>query len=128
MNNLVLALVGIIVTGGIAYLVYKNLKQVPIETEKVDKLTMGKIIEWFKGDEVKSEILKKPNLISVVLKGKEIENYMKNFEKENQGKLVLVGLLDNSKGELLKAKMFVCSSIDQEILDLFGEKDLLVLK
>ena len=120
--------VGIAVVGAGAYLLYRSSKAVSIKTEKVDKLTMSKVLQWFKSDEVKSELLKKPNLISVVLRGEELKKHAKNLKQEGQDTVILVGLFNNAKGEIEKGQLFICNSVDQELIDLFGDKDLIVLK
>ena len=107
----------------------------PVESiETIDVVEAKDIIAWFKQPK-NAEILKsdRDNNKAVVYKGEEALKLMKKILGNSKltsipkGKQVVLAVIFKGK-DIVDHKLFICDKLDEDVLKLFGNKDMIVLK
>lgn len=99
--------------------------QTEIEEQDIDILMFDNIVRWFKTKSIEEIIKSNKNYSATVLKGYEAKKY---FNKTTDKHIVVASVFDESKGDIVKAKVFKANKIDGKLREMFGDKDLIVLK
>ena len=122
MNSVVLiSVVLVVVVVIVAFMFFKNRKDCPFETIEQDTLTMKEVIEFFKQDEVLKILKENKNLLAVAIR--------KNLP-DNKMRLILT-LYDTTKEDVIEfpsAKAYIVKTLDSDLEQNFGDKEMIVLK
>lgn len=115
--------IGIAIVLGIATIVIRRLKAAAmeraIETRDVDILTFKDVISFFKQPDVLERLMSSPDLIAVAIKE----------TQENAGvKVILCAFNKRDDKVEFPFVQYKANSLDMELISVFGEKDMIVLK
>ena len=105
----------------VAFVFFKNRNNFPFETIEQDALTMKEVIEFFKQDEVLKILKENKNLLAVAIR--------KNLP-DNKIQLILT-LFDTTKEDVIEfpsAKAYIVKTLDSDLEQSFGDKEMLVLE
>lgn len=93
----------------------------PFETIEQDALTMKEVIEFFKQDEVLKILKENRKLLAVAIR--------KNLP-DNKMRLILT-LFDTTKEDVIEfpsAKAYIVKTLDSDLEQNFGDKEMIILK
>lgn len=105
----------------VAFVFFKNRNNFSFETIEQDALTMKEVIEFFKQDEVLKILKENRKLLAVAIR--------KNLP-DNKIRLILT-LFDTTKEDVIEfpsAKAYIVKTLDSDLEQNFGDKEMIVLK
>ena len=105
----------------VAFVFFKNRNNFSFETIEQDALTMKEVIEFFKQDEVLKILKENRKLLAVAIR--------KNLP-DNKMRLILT-LFDTTKEDVIEfpsAKAYIVKTLDSDLEQNFGDKEMIVLK
>lgn len=122
MNSAVLIGVSVAVVAVVAFVLLRNKASVPfIETIEQDTITMKEVIGFFKQDVVLKVLQENSDFLAVAIR-----------EKIPNGRMqITLTLYDKSKGEIADfpgAKAYIIKTLDTDLEQNFGEKDMLIFQ
>ena len=103
----------------VAWLVVKNRRRAMPKTIKADRLGVEDVVGFFKRQKSLESLRASPDKIAVALK-----------DKQDGGRvLITLTLFDKGTNEVEKPlALYSVKTVDVELLNLFGDKDMLVIK
>jgi len=121
-NDNILLIVGVLILLVlIVYIATRHINKHAFEKIEFEKCEKDDILEWFR-DENRTELLNKNKDLSAVV----IRNSNPLAKNINDNDLLLA-LYDDKKEEIADAAIFSCSSISGKVLELFDNKDMILL-
>lgn len=94
---------------------------------QVEVLRANDVISWFKKDDILKQIKENPDIQCVVIKGESVKMVqdIKNIP-ENKN-YCMVALFDKKSSSVVTAQVFIYKEMEEDLVKMFGDKDMIVL-
>ena len=123
----------IAIIGGGIFFIYFNKREEPniessFETINLNNCDKEYLVGWFKNRETLAQLKEKEEYIAIVIKETHPLAKIVKIETSNAKKIVLIQcIFDENKNEIIMAQILKCSTVSQEINEMFGKSDMIVL-
>ena len=112
----------IIVIGIVAFVIIKGKKKSIIPTKDVEMLELAEILQFFKRPDILAKLKADSNLLAVAIK-----------ENSKNGTIHIVASLFNKEKEKIdsinkEAVAWNAKKLDDRLIQLFGDRDMIILK
>jgi len=123
----------LIITGGFLLFKFKDIfsgGEEPLEFTEQNTVAAKDIISWFKKPENANILKENSDFIALCIKGNETLKYVKdtNFGSQENKIDCVAAIFDSKKNEIVKGILFKCNQLNEDLLKLFGDKDMIVLQ
>lgn len=122
-NNLIWLFIGLVVVVVVGLIVFMSRKDKALGFNAIrqDSLTMKEVVEFFQNSEVMNELESNPDLLAVAMRN-----------KMNDGNIRVILTLFNSKEKKIittpNTKAYIVKTLDSDLEQSFGDKEMLVLE
>jgi len=117
--------IGIAILVGIIFYIFSKKNLSSFESIDIDNCEKEYLFKWFRQPKIFNQLKEKDEYIAIVIK----ENHplAKNIKVSSNKSTLIQCVFDEKRNEIIDAQILKCKSISEEIEDMFGNTDMLIL-